>query len=84
MEAELETLQLQLGVSLGDFGMYFQQEKAYLKGLQSPPVEVTLKIKYVHALDQLAQIRQVKPPGFLSKINFSLEPRMGNCTSCSK
>jgi hypothetical protein len=51
---ELATLQSQLGIADADFGVFVEEEKAYLQGLVEEPPDVTLRFLYVEALDDLA------------------------------
>jgi hypothetical protein len=49
----LQALSAELGIGPADYERYLEEERAFLKGLRTEPVEVTNEIAYIEALQKL-------------------------------
>jgi hypothetical protein len=51
--ADLKLLAARLGTTPDDYVRYLKEEKAYLEGLRIEPEDVTLRLEYLEALQDL-------------------------------
>ncbi|KAF8333829.1 hypothetical protein F5887DRAFT_892953 [Amanita rubescens] len=55
LEQELSVIKEQLRLTDGDFEHFFEEEQKYLDNLKQMPKTNEMKIKYIHALNEMAQ-----------------------------
>ena len=72
LEAELEILQRELGLTKDDFHNYLEAERKYLGELKSPSPLVLRKIQYVQALSDLGKYQYVRVRSFKDQANLSI------------